>query len=376
MKPPLQVKNLQRRRYHSTMEVEIDNCETVGDLKKAIAVQQNLSVIALLFRGLPLDDARQLEKLLPDLRVGAPRFAVHTRVRPRTIQGGVTINVLTLKRKTFQVSLPSLDSTLAELKELIKGYEGISMHQIALTYQGKQITHEDHATLRDCRFEPGCTVHLVGRLRGGVKGSMHVPCEPVLFVDMEETSLLQRIRLQPKRAPEWRVSEEGLSVEGECWNERCAAYKQMVICNLNFAVFNLKEDVHCPLCKVGIRPLTCGFRKCLWMFEGRKMGPGKVDVASQWMQAGNDYERFDEGAERSTSSWSSLIITARKLPSCRSLKDFHGDGDCSICTEDFTAASAASVCTIKCNHTFHRECILFWQMRGHSTCPMCRSPIE
>jgi hypothetical protein len=61
-------------------------------------------------------------------------------------------------------------------------------------------------------------------------------------------------------------------------------YCQMVICNLRFTSFNLQEeDVHCPLCKIAIRAITCGFRKCLWMFEGWKTGFDNVDVASEWM---------------------------------------------------------------------------------------------
>jgi hypothetical protein len=34
------VNNLQVRRFHSTVEVEIEDCTTVGDLKKRIAIQR------------------------------------------------------------------------------------------------------------------------------------------------------------------------------------------------------------------------------------------------------------------------------------------------------------------------------------------------
>ena len=106
----------------------------------------------------------------------------------------------------------------------------------------------------------------------------------------------------------------------------------MVICNLRFSSFNLQEeDVHCPRCKIAIRALTSRFRKCLWMFEGRKTGFGNVDVASEWMVAGRKYERFDEHAERATAGRSSLIIAAKKLPSSRNMKSFHGNGECTIC---------------------------------------------
>jgi hypothetical protein len=358
------------------LEVKIEDCVTVGDLKKSISIQQNLSVIALLYRGVLLDDARQLEKLLPDLLIGPPRFAIHTRVRPRAIQGGVSVNILNLNRKTFQVMLHSLDSTVLELKEAIQGYEGISLDQIVLTYSGKQL-RKDFSTLRQCALQPGCTVHLVGRLRGGGPGRSPDFPHPVGFVNMENTSLLRKIRLNTKDAPEWRASEEGLSLEGECWNEACEAYRQLVICNLQFTAFNLLldvDEVHCPLCKVSIQAVTCGFRKCLWMFEGRKTGIGSVDVASTWMVAGRNYERFDEDADRGTAEWSSLIITTKKLPSTSNMKAFHGNGECPICHEDFKASSFQ--CTLKCQHAFHRECVMAWRVRGNTTCPMCRNSLE
>lgn len=257
--------------YHITLEVKIEDCVTVGDLKKTIAIQQNLSVIALLFRGVPLDDKRQLEKFLLDYRIGPPRFTNHTRVRPRTIQAGVIINVLTLNRKTFQVPLHSFDSTLLELKSAIMDYEGISINHIALTYEGKQLIL-DHSTLREYKIEPGCTVQLVGRLLGGGCGEVNLAPElpqAMLFADMESTSLLERIRLQPHIAQQWRTCEEGLNVEGECWNDKCEAYRQIVICPLNFAVFNLEEEIKCPCCIIVIGAITCGSYKCLWMFKGR-----------------------------------------------------------------------------------------------------------
>jgi hypothetical protein len=380
-RPLLRVNVLQRRRYHSTVEVKIEDCATVGDLKESIAVQKNLSVITLLYRGIPLDNARLLENFLPDLRIGSPRFAVHTRVRPRAIHGGVNVNVLTLNRKTFQVTLLCLDSTLLELKEAIQGYEGMSLDQIALTYAGKQLA-EDHYTLRHYKVEPGCTVQLVGRLRGGGcprwRGKTGVAPDlpqPVGFADLEDTSLLCKIKLNSRTAPAWRSCEEGLNVEGECWNEDCIAFRQMVIDPRHFTTFNLEEEAHCPCCEEAIRPLTCGFWMCLWMFEGRKAGVGAIDMASQFMKAGQDYERFAEAADGAVAAeWSSLIITTKKLPSTRNMKAFHGNGECPICYEEFTAET--SQCIVKCNHAFHRACVMEWQMRGNTTCPTCRDSLE
>ncbi|KAG0604227.1 hypothetical protein M758_10G154700 [Ceratodon purpureus] len=379
-RPLLQVKNLQRRRFHSTLEVKAEDCTTVRDLKERIGIQHSLSVIMLLYRGVPLDDARLLENLLPDLRMGSPRFTVHTRVRPRTaIHNGVTVNVLDLNRKTFQVTLHSPDSTLMELKEAIRDHEGMSLDHIAVTYAGKQLTRDDY-TLRECKLEQGCTVNLVGRLRGGFRPGGKLGIAPdipqaVEFADLEDTSLVRKIRLNSRTAKVWRTCVEGLNVEGECWNEDCIAFRQMVIDRRGLTVFNLRDPVYCPCCKVAIRPLTCGFWNCVWMYEGRKTGAGAVYIESQFMKAGKiNYERFDEVADgRATAEWSSMIITAKKLPSKKNMKAYYGSGECPICHEEFTASS--SQCTAKCNHAFHYECVMEWQMRGNS-CPMCRANLE
>lgn len=105
------------------------------------------------------------------------------------------------------------------------------------------------------------------------------------------------------------------------------------------------------------------------------LGSGNVDVASQRMEAnGNNYQRFNESAEGSTAEWIALIVTVKKLPSWKNMKAFHGNRDCPICHEEFTSSSKQ--CTIKCKHAFHRECVMEWQKRGNTTCPMCRDSFE
>jgi hypothetical protein len=134
---------------------------------------------------------------------------------------------------------------------------------------------------------------------------------------------LCKYRLNP-RAPEWRASKAGLNVEGECCNEDCVAFGEIVIDALGFTAYNLQEEAHCPCCSAVIQPLTCGFRRCVWMFEGRKRGVCSIHVQSERMKAGNKYGRFNHEATegRAAAEWSSLIITAKKLPSTRNMIAF------------------------------------------------------
>lgn len=133
----VQFSNIQRRRFFGFFEVKIDeSCETIGELKKHNSLQKNLAVIALLYRGVKFEDKRRLDNFLPDVQID-PRFSVHTRVRPRAMSGGVSLNVLNFNRQTFQVHFPSLDSTILKLKEKFRGYEGMSIDMIDLTYVGR-----------------------------------------------------------------------------------------------------------------------------------------------------------------------------------------------------------------------------------------------
>jgi hypothetical protein len=376
----VQFSNIQRRRFAGFFEVKLDgSCETIGELKKRIFLQKNLAVVALLYRGVELKDERRLDNFLPDVRMGPPRFSVHTRIRPRATPGGVSLNVLNLNRQTFQVHFPSLDSTVRELREKVGGYEDMSIDMVALTYEGRQL-NADESTLRECRLEPGCNVLLVGRLRGGcgapevqVKTEILEPKQEWMdFVDVENTDAIEKIPLN-RNAPDWRVSKRGLNVEGLCRNKACIAFNKMVVCNLRFTAFSLGEEVHCPLCNAIFKAETCGFRKCEWMFEGRKKGMGSVDVMSQWMVAGKDYERFNEASGRDAAQWESLVITAKAQ---------REDGNqCEICcarlsSEDLTSFLPLHQCGGVCGHAFHQKCVTDWQLLGNTTCPTCRDPLR
>ena len=41
--------------------------------------------------------------------------------------------------------------------------------------------------------------------------------------------------------------------------------------------FNLlKDEACCPMCYKAIKPITCGFQRCAWMYDGRKLGKDGV----------------------------------------------------------------------------------------------------
>ncbi len=103
-----------------------------------------------------------------------------------------------------------------------------------------------------------------------------------------------------KSAPDWRVASMGLSLEGQCQNTKCKAYKSMVIINMGAPVifklgidlitkkyffFNnyikaaLKFDkglpteeqkTNCPICDEHVKPVLCALNNCSWRYFGIK----------------------------------------------------------------------------------------------------------
>lgn len=254
----------------------------------------------------------------------------------------------------------SANGAIDDLKEKIKLREGIPLNEQRLIFDRRQL--DDGRALEDYGIKRKCTLHLVLRLRGG-------GAPPLEFADVYDYTWIVKLQLDGK-APAWRTCTEGLNVEGECQNERCKAFGEMVIHQNGFHSSNLMKDndVRCPKCKHGFKPVTCGFYRCVWKFDGKRSRDG-FSVSSTWRNANGDkYHRFDTDNTGASVKWDSLLIIAKsrrvaiaaKLPVIARSTVGRKTTVCSMCWSRFGSVGGNTTTTAECGHSFHRGCINKW----------------
>ena len=79
---------------------------------------------------------------------------------------------------------------------------------------------------------------------------------------------------------------------------------------------------------------------------------------------------------KNTSNAINIDIESQALSLARNPKGSHVklNSECSICLADYIIGDKITYsANEQCTHTYHKDCLIQWLVKGHNSCPTCRN---